>query len=146
MDLTQAEIIQVLRRRTNLNQGDFGARAFNTSYESGRTKVKNIELGKQTPTAEDLKKMALALNVDEREIQPSSSDGTDAVTLNPGDAMVSSAVLKTFAGLDTYLDMLNKAVQIGDTELIGHISGKAATILNNYATSAEKDATTGAKG
>jgi transcriptional regulator with XRE-family HTH domain len=146
MDLTQAEIIQVLRRRTNLNQGDFGARAFNTSYESGRTKVKNIELGKQTPTAEDLKKMARALNVDQGEIQPSRNGATDAVTLHPGDAMVSSAVLETFAGLDTYLDMLNKAVQIGDTELIGHISGKAAAILNSYATIANKDAIAGTKG
>ena len=63
MNLSQAEIIQVLRRRTNLNQGDFGARAFKTSYESGRTKIKNIELGKQVPTAEDLRKMARVLDV-----------------------------------------------------------------------------------
>lgn len=146
MELTQAEIIQVLRRRTNLNQGDFGARAFNTSYESGRTKVKNIELGKQIPTLEDLKKMARTLNVDQREIQPSNNGNADTANVYPGDAVVSSAVLETFSGLDTYLDMLNKAVQIGDTELIGHIAGKAALIFSSYTTDVIKDATTGAKG
>lgn len=146
MELTQAEIIQVLRRRTNLNQGDFGARAFDTSYESGRTKVKNIELGKQIPSPEDLKKMAGALDVDQREIQPSNNGKADAVDVYPGDAVVSSAVLETFSGLDTYLDMLNKAVQIGDTELIGHIAAKAAAIFESYTTSATKDATTGTKG
>ena len=63
MEMTQPEIIQVLRRRIGLNQGDFGARAFNTSFESGRTKVKRIELGKQIPTRNDLKKMAKIFGV-----------------------------------------------------------------------------------
>ena len=43
MELKQPEIIQILRRRCNLNQGALGAAAFDTSFESGRTKIKNIE-------------------------------------------------------------------------------------------------------
>jgi len=54
MELTLSEKIQLLRKRLGLNQGQFGAKAFNTSVETGRTKVKNIELGKQKPTPEDL--------------------------------------------------------------------------------------------
>lgn len=146
MELTQAECIQVLRRRANLNQGDFGARAFNTSYESGRTKVKNIELGKQIPTAEDLKKMARVLNVDEREIQPSNGGGSGTVAMHTGDAVIRSEVLKMFNGLETYMDMLNKAVRIGDDELIGHIAGKMAAIFSNYGIEAAPNATTGTKG
>ncbi len=59
MELTTPEIIQLLRRRSQMNQGDFGAKSFGASYESGRTKIKNIELGKQVPTETDLKKMAV---------------------------------------------------------------------------------------
>ena len=54
--------------------------------------------------------------------------------------------IKTFAGLETYLDMLNKAVQIGDTELIGHLAGKAAAIFNSYTANASKDTPTGTEG
>jgi hypothetical protein len=46
-----------------MNQGSFGAKAFNTSFDSGRTKVKNIELGKQKPTRQDLENMARVLDV-----------------------------------------------------------------------------------
>lgn len=143
MKLTQAEWIQVLRRRTNLNQGDFGARAFNTSYESGRTKVKNIELGKQVPTAEDVRKMARVLGVGESELQPSNNDAADQRTVKEGDAVISVEVLNAFPGFETYLDMLDKAVRIGDTELIGHIAEKAAAILNNYGKETTPDVTTG---
>ncbi len=70
MELTTPEIIQLLRRRAQMNQGDFGAKAFGTSYESGRTKIKNIELGKQVPTEMDLKKMARVLGVKPVELRP----------------------------------------------------------------------------
>ena len=61
MNLTLPEKIQLLRKRMGLNQGQFGAKAFNMSVETGRTKIKNIELGKQKPTSEDLVQMAEAL-------------------------------------------------------------------------------------
>jgi transcriptional regulator with XRE-family HTH domain len=144
MKLTQAEWIQVLRRRTNLNQGDFGARAFNTSYESGRTKVKNIELGKQVPKAEDVRKMARVLGVDESELQAANNDAADQRAIKDGDAVISAEVLNAFPGLGSYLDMLDKAVRIGDNELIGHIAEKAAAILSNYGKETTPGVTTGA--
>ncbi|MGD9097312.1 MAG: helix-turn-helix transcriptional regulator, partial [Desulfobacterales bacterium] len=70
MELKQPEIIQILRRRCNLNQGALGAAAFDTSYESGRTKIKNIELGRQAPTPDDLEKMAVVLGVPVSELDP----------------------------------------------------------------------------
>ena len=146
MKLTQAERIQLLRRRTGLNQGDFGAQAFDTSYESGRTKVKNIELGKQKPTADDIVKMADVLGVDERELAPLDDKAAEPVTASAGDLVISEAVLKTFPGLKTYLDMLNKAVRIGDAELIAHITGKTAAIFSDYTARSEADATTATKG
>lgn len=146
MKLTQAELIQVLRRRANLNQGDFGASAFDTSYESGRTKVKNIELGKQKPTAEDLRKMARVLGVPENEMHPANDAASGMVKLDPGDLVLKSGVLALFAGLDTYLDMLDKAVRIGDGELIQHICEKSAEIFSGYAKNYPQAAQQEAKG
>ena len=145
MNLSQAEIIQVLRRRTNLNQGDFGARSFGTSYESGRTKIKNIELGKQVPTAEDLRKMARVLDVDVTELMALDIAERSSRPTENDDMIVSADVLSCFPGLQTYLDMLEKAVQIGDTELIGHIAEKAAAILSDYRKKAGSEVMAGGK-
>ena len=57
MQLTQPEIIQILRKRANLNQAELGSRAFNTNMDSGRTKIKNIELGRQRPTEDGLRQI-----------------------------------------------------------------------------------------
>jgi transcriptional regulator with XRE-family HTH domain len=132
MQLNQAEIIQVLRRRANLNQGDFGARAFDTSYESGRTKVKNLELGKQKPTADDLKNMARVLNIPDAEMRPAVRDGSTAVHPKIPGAVIKTQTLNLFPGLEAYLDMLDKAARIDDTELIGHIADKIAGIFSRY--------------
>ncbi len=127
MKLTQAEMIQVLRRRINLNQGDFGSRAFDTSHESGRTKIKNIELGKQIPTVKDLKKMAAVLGVDYQVLLT-----PDAVNSGAVDSLVVDPELETyFPGLEAYLSMLDKAVRIGDGELIAHIAHKLAAIFGS---------------
>ena len=134
MRLNQAEIIQVLRRRANLNQGDFGARAFDTSYESGRTKVKNLELGKQKPTGNDLKKMARVLGISEADIRPSDNGGSIEEPAKIDGAIIGSQTLDIFPGLEPYLDMLDKAARIGDTELIGHIAEKIAAIFSSYPT------------
>ncbi len=144
MNLTQAEIIQMLRRRINMNQGDFGARAFDTSFESGRTKVKNIELGKQTPTAEDLEKMAQVLGVDKADLQPSNLRvAGPGMEKSNGAVIIDAEVLDVFPGLAAYLDMLTKAVRIGDAELIGHIADKAAVIFSNYANVIAQEAKSG---
>jgi len=133
MELKQPEIIQILRKRTQMNQGDFGSRAFDTSYESGRTKVKNIELGRQVPTSEDLVKMAAILDVPVAELIP------DGRTPIPGPekgfaetdngVVVSERVLDTFPGIRSYLEMLNRAVKVRDRELIDHIAGRLADLF-----------------
>jgi len=129
MEMTQPEIIQVLRRRTGLNQGNFGAQAFSTSFESGRTKVKKIELGKQIPTYEDLKKMAGVLGVSVGILMPE----TEAETIKrpPGvdGVVLSKECLDLFPGLETYVEMFNNAAKLGDEELVVYISEKIAALL-----------------
>lgn len=124
MELTTPEIIQLLRRRAQMNQGDFGARAFGTSYESGRTKIKNIELGKQTPTDADLKKMAKILHVKPVELRPQQ-----VLTPPEKGLLVPQKTLNMFEGLEAYLDMLNKAVLLGDDDLIEYISEKISELF-----------------
>ncbi len=124
MELTQAEMIQVLRKRAQTNQGNLGAKAFNTSYESGRTKIKNIELGKQIPTDDDLKKIALALGVNRDELLL----GKNLKTAEKG-ILIAQRTLNRFPGLDAYVDMLNKAVLIGDEELTDYITGKISSLF-----------------
>lgn len=127
MTLTQAEIIQILRRRSGMNQGDFGAKAFDTSFESGRTKVKNIELGKQVPTEADLNKMAAVLGLPVTRLKPDAF--RDKAGAFAGGAVIDAAVLKRFPGLGAYLDMLNKAAKLEDAELIEYIAGKIASVF-----------------
>jgi len=127
MDLKQAEIIQVLRRRAQINQGDFGAKAFSTSFESGRTKVKNIELGRQVPTYDDLKNMAAVLGVPVSELMPAADTPPAADT---DGVEISQTVLDRFPGLEDYLGMLEKAVKIDDGELIGYITDKISSLLH----------------
>ena len=131
MQLKQAEIIQVLRRRAGMNQGDFGAKAFSTSYESGRTKVKNLELGKQKPTEDDLVNMARVLGLAVDQLRPTHNAMAAAnPAIQPG-VVIKPETLAAFPGLEAYLEMLDKAVRIGDSELIGHIAQKIAAIFSD---------------
>ena len=131
MELKQPEIIQILRRRCNLNQGALGAAAFDTSFESGRTKIKNIELGRQIPTPDDLEKMATVLGVPVSELDPDrTSAKTAARTVEGHDGVViHRRVLEQLPGADVYIEMLNKAVRLDDRELISHIADKLAGLF-----------------
>jgi len=129
MNLTIPEKIQLLRKRMGLNQGQFGAKAFNMSEETGRTKIKNIELGKQKPTSDDLVQMARALNVPESVLgQVSTGQSEQGPSLVQG-LLVDQAVLDRFHQLKDYLEMLNRAVSIDDEELIEHIAGKLSDVF-----------------
>ena len=128
VELAQAEIIQIYRKRSGINQGDFGSRAFNTSYESGRTKIKNIELGRQVPTATDLKQMAALLEVPVSKLMPRRQAAVDARRPSPK-VFLSAGVLERFPGLDAYVDMLNKAARVNDSELLAYLCGKIAGLL-----------------
>lgn len=128
MKLSQAEVIQMLRRRAGLNQGDFGARAFDTSFESGRTKIKNIELGKQIPTDADLINMARVLKTPVSNLKPDAFRAA-APAAPDGAVVVEAPVLKRFPGLAAYLDMLNKAARLEDLELMDYIAGKIASVF-----------------
>lgn len=128
--MIQPEIIQVLRRRTGLNQGTFGSRSFDTSFESGRTKVKKIELGKQIPTYEDLKKMATVLGVSIGTLMPETeAEAIQSVSAVEG-VVLTNEVLDLYPGLETYAEMLNNAAKLGDEELIDYISEKIAALLS----------------
>ena len=129
MEMTQPEIIQVLRRRIGLNQGTFGSRAFNTSFESGRTKVKKIELGKQNPTYEDLKKMAGVLGVPVSTLMPETEAEVVQTAPVVEGVVLSKEVLDLYPGLETYAEMLNNAAKLDDEELIDYISEKIAALL-----------------
>ena len=131
MELKQPEIIQILRRRCNLNQGALGAAAFDTSFESGRTKIKNIELGRQIPTPDDLEKMATVLGVPVAELDPARRGAHPAVQSGegPDGIVVHRRVLEQLPGADVYLEMLNKAARLDDRELISHIADKLAGLF-----------------
>jgi len=133
MHLTQPEIIQTLRKRSGMNQGEFGAKAFNMPVQTGRTKIKNIELGKQLPTPEDLENMARVLDVP---VSMLISDGENRHPENETGLAegIQASVLNYFPGLDAYLDLLNKAAQLGDGELIAHIAAKICELLENRST------------
>ena len=132
MELTLSEKIQLLRKRMGLNQGQFGAEAFNTSVDAGRTKIKNIELGKQRPTADDLTQIARVLKVPETVLNQQSDgsqrDDTGAADTRQG-VRVDQRVLERFDQLGPYLDMLNRAVSIQDDELIAHIAEKLSAVF-----------------
>jgi len=126
MVFTVAEKIQILRKRSGLNQGNLGSKAFNTTYESGRTKIKNLELGKQKPTQSDLENIARVLGVGVTEFlveQGASNAEKRGLTLHP-------KILALFPGLGDYFEMLNKAVVVDDKELIDYIAGKLADALS----------------
>lgn len=129
MKLTLPEKIQLLRKRTGMNQGQFGAEAFNMSVETGRTKIKNIELGKQKPTAEDLVQMAKILDVPVSVFDHTAGERTDARMPVAAGMLVNQAVLDRFHQLGPYLEMLNRAVAIKDEELIAHIADKLSGIF-----------------
>ncbi len=129
MQLTQPEIIQILRRRKGLNQAELGVRAFGLSPDSARTKIKNIELGRQLPNSDDAAKLAKALDVEPDVIAPSSAAFEDRASSPDQACRMSPEPLQLFPGLTDYVEMLNNAVRIGDQDLIGYISGKLSSLF-----------------
>lgn len=129
MELTLPEKIQLLRKRLGMNQGQFGAQAFDTSVETGRTKIKNIELGKQQPTSDELTQMAKVLEVSTSMLRPRQSNDSFFQVPSRQGVLVDQAVLDRFEQLGPYLEMLNRAVFINDEELIEHIAGKLTGVL-----------------
>ena len=113
-----------------MNQGEFGSRAFDTSYESGRTKVKNIELGRQIPTSDDLVKMATVLAVPVSSLIPAQEESFSAAKPEQKGFLIHERVLDRFPGIRPYLDMLNKAVRVDDAELVEYISHKLADLFH----------------
>ena len=133
MELTQPEIIQLLRRRCNMNQGALGSAAFETSIESGRTKIKNIELGRQIPTPDDVEKMARVLGVSEADLDPARAKAPAGGGERTDGVVIQRRVLEHLPGADVYLEMLNKAVRLEDRELIAHIGDKLAGLFAGLA-------------
>ena len=128
MQLTQSEIIQILRKRAGLNQAELGSRAFNTTVDSGRTKIKNIELGKQRVSDDDLKGIAQCLDVPLVQLQPSPQNKkTTTVQLKNG-ILISQKLVDMFPDLGEYLEMLEKASMIDDLDLIEYLSKRIADI------------------
>ena len=131
MRLTQSELIQILRKRTGFNQAELGSRAFNTSLDSGRTKIKNIELGKQRVSDDDLKRIAQSLNVTVEQLQSPEEDPKAGSAKIKNGALISQKVVDMFPDLREYLEMLENAVRIDDLDLIEYLSKKIADIWQN---------------
>jgi transcriptional regulator with XRE-family HTH domain len=129
MQLTQPEIIQILRRRKGLNQAELGVKAFGLSPDSARTKIKNIELGRQLPSAEDSEKLARALDVEIAVMVPTTTATETGVSATDNACHMTPETLQLFPGLADYVDMLNNAVRIGDQDLIGYIAGKLSSLF-----------------
>ena len=127
MRLTQSEMIQILRKRAGYNQAELGSRAFNTTLDSGRTKIKNIELGKQRVSDDDLMRIAQCLDVTVEQLQPKEDQKTSSVKTKNG-AQISQKVVDMFPDLREYLEMLENAARIDDSDLIEYLSKKIANI------------------
>ena len=128
MQLTQSEIIQTLRKRAGLNQAELGSRAFKTTIDSGRTKIKNIELGKQRVSDDDLERIAECLDITPKELQPLPKNKGMTSTQFKDGIYVSQKVVDMFPDLGEYLEMIEKASMIDDLELIEYLSAKLAEI------------------
>ena len=128
MRLTQSEIIQILRKRAGLNQAELGSQAFDTALDSGRTKIKNIELGKQRVSDEDLKRIAECLEIPLVQLQPSPENKKITSTQIKEGISLSQKVVDMFPGLHEYLEMLEKASIIDDLDLIEYLSKKISDI------------------
>jgi transcriptional regulator with XRE-family HTH domain len=131
MQLSQPEIIQILRKRANLNQAELGSQAFNTTMDSGRTKIKNIELGRQRPTEDDLRCIGECLQVPVEQLMAESDDRSAASGHRPKGAVISQKIIDMYPGLGNYLEMLDKAAGIEDTGLIEYLTGKIGEILQS---------------
>ena len=121
-------MIQILRKRAGLNQAELGSRAFSTTFDSGRTKIKNIELGKQRINDDDLKRIAQCLDVPMAEILPTSQNQKTTTAPFKNGILISHKVVDMFPDLAEYLEMLEKASLIDDLDLIDYLSKKIADI------------------
>jgi transcriptional regulator with XRE-family HTH domain len=128
MQLTQSEMIQILRKRAGLNQAELGSRAFDTNMDSGRTKIKNIELGKQRVTDDDIRRIARCLDVPVQQLRPSTGGEKDGALSSKDGILLSQKVVDMFPELQEYLEMLEKASLIDDFDLIEYLSKKIAGI------------------
>jgi len=128
MRLTQNEIIQILRKRAGLNQAELGSRAFDTTFDSGRTKIKNIELGKQRVNGDDLKRIAECLDVPLEQLQSSPKNKKMTSAQFKNGILIAQKIADMFPDLREYLEMLEKASIIDDLDLIKYLSKRIADI------------------
>jgi len=128
MQLTQSEIIQILRKRAGLNQAELGSRAFKMTPDSGRTKIKNIELEKQRVSDDDLERIAQCLDVPLEQLQPTPQNQKITSAKFKNGTLISQKVVDMFPDLREYLEMLENAAQIEDLDLIAYLSKKIAGI------------------
>jgi len=129
MQLTQPEIIQILRKRAGFSQAELGSKAFETTPNSGRTKIKNIELGRQLSTDNDLRLIARCLDVPVERLQPNPECNETLSGKSQGGVLISQKIVDMFPDLGKYLEMLDKAEGIKDSELIRYLAKKIAGIL-----------------
>lgn len=133
MQLTLPETIQVLRRRNGLNQAELGAKAFGLNPNTARTKIKNIELGLQLPSAAELEKLADALGVAADDFFAQAPSIGDKSSSQARDCSFTPETVQLFPGITEYVDMLNNALRLGDQDLIGYLAGKLSTLFaDNY--------------
>ena len=128
MRLTQSEIIQILRKRAGLNQAELGSLAFKTTPDSGRTKIKNIELGKQRVSEDDLRRIAECLDVPVEQLKPPPQNQNSTPGQHKGGVRISQKIVDMFPDLREYLEMLENASRIDDSDLIAYLSKKISDI------------------
>ena len=117
-----------LRKRAGFNQAELGSRAFDTTFDSGRTKIKNIELEKQRVNDDDLKRIAECLDVPVEQLQPPPANKRMTSAQFKDGILISQKVVDMFPDVREYLEMLEKASMIDDLDLIEYLSKKIADI------------------
>jgi len=97
--------------------------------DSGRTKIKNIELGRQRATEDDLRRIAECLEVPVEQLLSASDSKTRLSGDRPVGVIIPQKVIDMFPGLGNYLEMLDNAAGLEDVELIDYLTGKIGEIL-----------------
>lgn len=112
--ITTADVIMLVRRKRNMNQGDLGAIAFNTTTQKGQSKIKKLELGLQPPDPGDLEKIARVLDVSPRLLRP------HLITTKPYGIMVGKKLLDMFSNLDLkkHIEFFNMCAELDQKEII----------------------------
>lgn len=112
--LTVSDVLRIVRKKKHITQGKLGAQAYNTNESRGQARIKKFECGDQTPTVDDIVKIAEVLG-----ISPDLFHMHVLTTnVHPGGVMVSQKLLDMFPALGEWIHFFNSAANLNQKDTI----------------------------